>query len=256
MDLSEFLQQFGLTETESGVYMEALQHEHVSVKELSDLIGLKRPRVYHALETLEQKGLVRVLGSRKVKRFRAEPPEQLKTLLKRKEIEIVSLSKKLDKALPKFPTQRHGVADVSDVEYFRGAEGVKNLAELHRRSKAKEVFALNPSFSLVEKLVENEYGLSYLKERAKMEIKTKTIWQDLPTNPEVAEHDKLLREMRLAPVEKFGEFQSTIIIFDNSVVTINYLPEVFGFHVKSHSYAVTMKSVWQNIWDKAMPVDR
>lgn len=58
-------------------------YNDLSVAELADLVSLKRSTVYHALATLEEKGLMRKIVYFKVIRYKAEPLEQLKILLEK-----------------------------------------------------------------------------------------------------------------------------------------------------------------------------
>src|SRR3989338_3841442 len=246
MNLQTLLQSFGLSETESQTYLAALKKPHFSVSELTKDLDLKRPTLYHALETLEQKGLIVSIGHSKVVRFRAEPVEQLKSILKRKELELKSLEKKLDKAIPFFPgisEQTDGV--IHQIEYFRGKESLQNLGERIFQAKKKELLAMNPPFSIMEKFMDEEWGLQYLEERAKRGIHTKTLWQDMPTYRGVDEHQKYFRDVRMLPVKKFGEFKTSIQIFDNNVVIFNFLPELFGVLIQSFHYSETMRLIFQ-----------
>ncbi len=254
----QFLEKLGLTSTEIEVYLDALSRTHTSVKEISDSTDLKRPRIYHALETLEEKGLVRRIGKGNVKRYSAESPTQLSMLLKRKELKISTLGKELEQVLPLFLRQTERVTHEFGVEYFSGKEGIFNMAERVFSAKTKKMYAINPSFETMEPLLDEAYGMFYVNKRSDANIETKTIWQDLPSKKyslALQDHTVLKREMRIAPVETFGEFKSTIMIFDNSVAVINYLPEVSGVLITSFSYAETMRLMWQQIWDKADSVD-
>lgn len=255
MDISSLLEKIGLTQTEAAVYLAALSRPHVSAAELAEVTSLKRPRIYHALETLGAKGLVAKIGSSKTARFRAEQPEQLKTILKRKEIEIQGLEKRVEKALPLFPSSGDVPLRMGDLEYFHGHEGLRNLLELVMKQQGDIVYAINPSFDIIRKAVDMSYGVFYLEERAKRGIKTKSIWQDFPNDKKVENHKKYLREMRVAPKQTLGDIRTSINIFDNSVILVNFLPELFGVHIKSHDYTQTMKALWQALWSISKPID-
>ena len=87
MDITKLLQSFGLSETESIVYLKALRQEYSTASEIAKLSGIKRPTVYHTLQTLSEKGLISTVGS-KVEKFKAQPVEQLMIILDRKKAEI------------------------------------------------------------------------------------------------------------------------------------------------------------------------
>ncbi len=55
-DANSLLASLGLTKTEAAIYRVGLSRSPASATELSRRTGIKRPTVYHALETLMQKG--------------------------------------------------------------------------------------------------------------------------------------------------------------------------------------------------------
>ncbi|MSU75683.1 MAG: hypothetical protein EXS55_04185 [Candidatus Magasanikbacteria bacterium] len=254
MNIPQLLSSFGLTETEITVYLHALERDGWSAGDLSRETALKRPTVYHALETLEKKGLIYFVGHKRAGRFKAEPPEQLATLLHREKSRLANLEKKLVKALPLFPTSG-GVIDVaSEVTYYRGVEGLKNLLEKVYGSKTKALFSIMPSFRAVEQNIDEEYMYHYLHERAKHGIITKSIWQDLPSNKEFLKHKNFLRSVRLAPPSLRGKSNAMIDIFDHHVVVTMPLPELFGVMVRSFEYSELMKALWQTVWEVSKPL--
>lgn len=254
MNITKLLESFGLTETEVQVYLHTLERESWSAQDLARETALKRPTVYHALETLQKKGLVYFVGHKRTGHFKAESPEQLGALLRREKSRIIDLEKKLDKALPLFPTPTGVINVSSEVTYYRGLEGLKNLSEKSYVSKSKVLYSIMPSFRVIEQNVDEAYMTHYLEERAKRGIVTKSIWQDLPQNKEFLKHKKFLRTVRLAPKSLCGKSNAMIDIFDNHVVTAMPLPEVFGFMVTSFEYSELMRAMWQTLWDVSTPL--
>ena len=191
MNLYPLLAQFNLSETESHIYLALLKARHLSATEIAKNTELKRPTVYYGLEQLQEKGLVKTIGSGKIFRYRAESPQQLHTILERKKIEIKTKTKQLEKDLPFLHTfDEQAKQGLPHIEYFRGKEGIKNIAEKVFTARKKELFAITPSFTIVEQFLEDDYGLFYLKKRATEGIKTYTIWQDLPQSTQMIEHEK------------------------------------------------------------------
>ncbi|MDO8509879.1 MAG: helix-turn-helix domain-containing protein [bacterium] len=254
MNIPELLNSFGLSETEVLVYLRALVRDGWSAGDLARETALKRPTVYHALETLEKKGLIFFVGHKRAGHFRAESPEQIVALLSREKSRLVSLEKKLMKALPFFPTNE-GITNVaSEVTCYHGFEGLKNLLEKVYTGKNKTLLSIMPSFRVVEQNADEEYMHHYLDERTKLGITTKSIWQDLPTNKEFITHTKFLRSVRMAPPSMRGKSNAMIDIFDQYVVMTVPLPELFGVMIKSFEYSEFMKAMWQTLWEISEPV--
>ena len=253
MDLPKFLTSFGLTESEGKAYLAALKQTRISASELSKMTEIKRPALYHALETLEKKGLVSISKTGRVLQFRAEPPERLKSLLHRKAMEVESLKKKLDKNLPFFPTVEEVPAGEARVEFFRGTSGIKNLAEKSFENKEKKLFAIVPSFAVFLEAFTKEYAAYYVEEKLRRGIVTKSIWaaplkNESEFKKQVTDHAAFLREVRYAPKEMAEKAKSIILIWDDSVAIINSTKEPFGVLIVSADYSETMRAMWAVAW--------
>ena len=251
MNISALLKQFGFTENEVLVYLALLSGTHFSGSELAKKTQIKRPTVYHALETLQQKGIVHLTGSTRVARYRAEPPAQLKNIIERKQRELSTMSKTLDKALPFFPIQEDSVhKGMPQVEFFKGKDGIKTVAEKILMSNSKKLYGITPSFAVVEQFLDAGYGETYLNERAKRGIQTYTIWQDDPKDTSLSDHKALNRELRYAPVAKFGAMKSSIEIIGDTVYIISFLPELYGMRIKSFDFAQSQMILWKKLWQQ------
>lgn len=253
MNITKLLSDFGLTETEAVVYLRSLEREYVRAGELAEQTGIKRPTVYHALETLEKKGLIAFVGHKRTGRFRAEGPEQLRSLISREQSRLAGLEKNLTKAISYFPSSDHTIVTSPQVLYYHGMEGLKNLLEAVFNSKSKKLFSIMPSFREVEAAVDEEYMRYYLSERIKRGIVTKSIWQDLPSNTDFTKHKSFLREVRFAPKSLRQSQRTMIDIFDHNVIITTCLPELFGVMITSFDYSETMKAIWQTLWDVSAP---
>ncbi len=258
MELKKFLNSFGLTENESNAYLAALKQTRISAGELAKVTEIKRPALYHALETLEKKGLVSISKTGRVLKFRAEPPEHLKSLLHRRAMEVESLEKKLDKTLPFFPTMEQVPAGEARVEFFRGTAGIKNLAEKSFESKEKKLFAIVPSFEVFLNAFTKEYAAYYVEEKLRHGIETKSIWaeplkDEAEFKKQVTNHAAFLREVRFAPKEMAEKSKSIILIWDDSVAIINTSKDPFGALIVSSDYSDTMKAMWETVWRVSKP---
>lgn len=109
----DILQHLGLKEYESKILVSLTRVPEATAKEVSDLSGVPRTRVYDAIDVLESEGLVEVQHT-SPKVFRAvSVSEATSTLQKRFE----SQTRKLDRALRGLPPVRDGGAD-SDHEVW------------------------------------------------------------------------------------------------------------------------------------------
>jgi len=73
-DLILKLKSFGLTEYEARVYLVLLEGTELTAEEISSLSNVPLPRVYDVLESLEEKGFVKIISGRP-RRFEAIEPK-------------------------------------------------------------------------------------------------------------------------------------------------------------------------------------
>ena len=253
MDITQLLQSFGLSETESRVYLKALRQEYSTASEIAKLSGIKRPTVYHTLQTLSDKGLISTAGS-KIEKFKAQPVEQLLVILDRKKAEIENVKNEFEKALPFFPKGSGADEHIPYIEYFHGLDGLKNLVEKMLQSRSKIIYTIGAPFKLMESS-DNQYIRHFLHERAKRGIRTKSIWHDMPKDKNLLNNKTLLRDVRMAPKEMSEKSHTMISIVDDVVIVINFLPEMFGFSVASAGFSKTMKGIWESMWNVSKKID-
>jgi sugar-specific transcriptional regulator TrmB len=256
MNIHNLLAEFGLGESESIIYVQSLRMGCFTVREIAEITKLKRPLIYHILQSLGKKGLISTCSKGKIEKFKAEPPEQLLTILAREKYHIKTLEEKTKEALQHFPEKESYIHGIPNISYHRGMTGIKNLIEKIYDSKEKILYSIMPSFKIIEAHLDESYFDYYLEERINRNIQTKSIWQDLPSNKKFLNHAKFLREVRLATKNLAGNFNSMIDIFDNYVIISTIHPELFGLSVESYDFNQTMRALWGYVWKESKPLSQ
>ncbi|MCU0680040.1 MAG: BlaI/MecI/CopY family transcriptional regulator [Planctomycetes bacterium] len=77
MKIEKVLQDFGLSEKESRVYLALLQVGPAPVQKIADKSSLARSTIYEILNALIKRGLVNTYLKKRVKYFSPEEPEKL-----------------------------------------------------------------------------------------------------------------------------------------------------------------------------------
>lgn len=117
MNNSNALQDLGLTEKESRVYLALLGVERADVGEIAKISKLKRPTIYLLLEDLRKKGLVLKIPHAKKAVFIAQDPDKFfNESFEKAKIAYASLGEL--KAIQK-------KNDKVSTKYFEGEEGIK-----------------------------------------------------------------------------------------------------------------------------------
>lgn len=123
------LQNLGLTEKESKVYLASLELGESPVQDIARKAGVNRATTYVMIEQLTAKGLMSSLERGKKRYFLAESPDKLMTGLR---LEVAELEEKMQnfrRVLPDLHTLYDTSGERPRVRFFEGEEGVLSVME-------------------------------------------------------------------------------------------------------------------------------
>ena len=124
-----FLQELGLTKSQSMAYAALIKNSPCSPPALAKIIDESRTNTYKILETLEQLGLVMRDESHKKIRYIANSPTALSALAHLKKQQAEAIEKKLQASLPEMIDQYFEHSLLPSVRYFQGKEGLVKIYE-------------------------------------------------------------------------------------------------------------------------------
>ena len=110
------LQEIGLTEQESKVYLQLLKEKYQEASKISKLTKINRSVTYSVLNSLIQKGLTSYVIRNNIKYFIAADPKTLIDFLKDKEKILQNILPKLSNIIP---TEKENIS----VELYQGTKG-------------------------------------------------------------------------------------------------------------------------------------
>ncbi len=119
----QFLEEIGLSEKESKIYLALLQVDRDTIQDLANRTGVKRTTVYPVLETLQKKGLVSEVQEGKKVSYMAEPPERLETFVERQKVLWEEKTKRLKDVIPQIKSIQRESGERPVVKYFEGRDG-------------------------------------------------------------------------------------------------------------------------------------
>lgn len=128
----DILQDFGLNERESKVYIQVLRDQGETASTIAKRTKINRTTVYLELNNLIEKGLVSYLIKDKKKYFQAVEPEKFLEILDEKK-------NKISKIMPELKGLHKSITPFK-IEILEGKEGVKSLYNLIYK-EAKEASA-------------------------------------------------------------------------------------------------------------------
>jgi sugar-specific transcriptional regulator TrmB len=142
-NLAKALEQIGLNENESRVYLASLELGTSTAQHIAAKATVSRPNTYIMIESLIKKGLMSSVTKGKKRYFVAAPPKDLKHLFDRELQEISEKRDVLDKLLPDLSAIT-SAASAPKFSLFEGEDGVltvyKDIIQAAKGTKKLETF--------------------------------------------------------------------------------------------------------------------
>lgn len=236
----EQLQELGLSNTESKIYLALLEIGKSGAGEITKKSKVNRTNVYDALERLIEKGIVSYVSENNKRLFEAVNPKRFQEILESKQ---ESLKKTIEELKSKFnKTQKD-----EDASVFRGKEGIKSIFEDVINEK-KDLFAYGAESRFKEMFP--FYQKHWNDQRAKLKINVKMIYNEKVKSGKKQEDLKLL-DMKFLP--ETYDFPSMVMIYADKVVTVVWLEEPFAFMIKSKEAVKSNMNFFDLLWKIAKP---
>lgn len=242
-DYTELLNQFGLTDKQSALYVALLELGQAEVADIAKKAGVKRSTAYVLLDELRDKGFVS-LQDGAARQFRGEDPRKVLAYEKAK------LSQ-FEKALPGLLGLASSSEHKPGTRFFTGKEGIRAVYEETLLQPAgSEILAIGNA-EAVEQGIEG-FQSWYIKRRAASGISLRGI---VPATPEglkvVARNADELRETRLLAPGDFTE-PVELNIYGNKVSAVSFVEnELIGVIIDSAVLANVHRQLFELLWRSA-----
>lgn len=247
-DIKFFLvNDFGLSENETSVYLGLLEKGRATVLDLSKALNMNRTTVHVNVEYLLQKGIVSQTqeGRGKKRLIIPEPPERLRTIVEQRKIKVLKTEEKLAEMIPQMSNLMKGTSGATNVEvkYYEGKENVVLL--YNEIVKSNEIFAY-VSHDAQELL--NETVNIFLDAHKKN--KNMKIWEIFDFEP-LNEYVKGMDSKRYAHKVIPKSFSITDYLLYNgsvAVVDISDKSDVMAIVVSNPNFYKTSKVLFDLVW--------
>lgn len=246
MKIKKILKNLGLTNTESEIYLAGLPFYGIGVYELEKKTNIKRTTIYHAINTLVQKGLVSKKNIDGKMVFTMTDPEKFKKVINT-EISVLSAQRdEIEKMIPLLKTQRNKLKQ-DIISHYEGINGIKTVVDeaLYCKSRSWEVIApLKNFFSEFS----DDYAKYYIETRKNKNIKARSLWEFDINRRVLTDAEISQRQPRILPKVMHGMFKSVIIIFDNKVAIINSVEKLSAILIESQEIHDTFFAIFKGLW--------
>ena len=247
------LQQFGLTQSEVAVYLAGMRYPSVSVHELAKEIDIPRPTIYHALHTLQTKGLVAQHSTKGKLKFVMCPPEHLLSLVTRMREAVDSQEKSLRQLIPVLQAQhlQTGSEAITTAQYD-GIEGIKTAVDIALYCKERRWDIIAPVKNFFSEF-DKEYAKYYLDTRKRRGIVARTLWEKgMREAPRRLTPEEIrTRRPRVMPESMQGKLKSVFILFDDKVAIISSLQKLSAVVITSQETHDMFAAMFEGLWESS-----
>ncbi len=260
-ELIQKLTILGLSETEAKLYQIGLGHGNsVGVIELQKQTSLKRPTIYHALDTLMAKGLVAKVAAQNRQLYSFTPPSQLQRLA---QSQVLESQRKYKLAIELEPLLNNLQIEAGStvVSHYEGIEGIKAVVDIALYCKSATWDILAPRKNFFSEF-DDRYSKYYLSTRKRHGITTRSLWERtdgeigaFPSRPLSTEEQKK-RNPRYLPQVMHGRFSSSMIIFDDKVAILSSLKDCAAILITSQEISDFFRTIFEGLWSVSDPYDK
>ncbi len=242
MELLNVLQEIGLEEREVKIYLALLELDESTVLPIATKAGIKRTYTYDILEALQNKGLVSYIEKNGRRRYSAEDPKKLESMLKERLEHFREL-------LPEIRSIYNKATNKPKVRFYEGTAAVKELYE--ELAHVKEYASIASPDHFYELL-----GKDYIDYLTKNILKNKTRGRELFVHSYVEVHFEKqyhapLQEVRWLPPDV--EIDTDMFIFPNKLVLISYRGTTHAISIEESSIIDTHRKMFDLLWAATPP---
>ncbi len=247
----KLLKTLGFTDSESKLYLVALEMGEATVQELAKKANVSRVTAYAVIDSLMKSGLMSTVERGKRRLFIAESPERLTSFVQARMRQMESTLKEVETSLEELRLLQRGEKPV--VKLFKGEEGIKIWQQDILSSCPKEMVEFDGNFGAMLEVYPNDpANTKFFQSITRMNIKQRLIEyvyegrDPLPTkNEQIAV---------LHPDKHEKPLYCSITVFSNKVTISTLRGELIYIVIESQDVADTMMAMfnhaWKNVEDK------
>ena len=243
MEEIKILEEFGLTEKESKIYLALLELGQSTSSDLIKKLDYYSKTVYELLEKLMKKGLVSYVIKSNIKYFEAVNPEKFLDILKEEENNIKERENNIKEILPRLKQLREINKEKQEVNIYYGKKGMKSVFE-DTLKENNEILVFGGGGKSKESL--GPYYKLWNKIRAKNKIKLKLLWnEDLRIKKDEIK-DLDLVELKFLPKE--FENPAPAMIYKDKVAITVWSEEPIATLIKSKEINKSFRDYFNLLW--------
>ena len=236
MEITEVLNQIGLNQKESSVYLALLELGTADVSDIAKKAGIKRPTGYLILEDLKAKGMVSHVPA-KIHLFTAESPEKLSGELYKKQ----ELFKRF---LPNILALYNAKKEKPQVRMYEGKEGISLVYDKIYKQNSVWFFGTTKEAQKYE-----PEGLwKFVKRTQEQNTEVRDLLTECEEDFAYAKKAGQGKNYHIRFLAKAGGFLTDNAIFGDSVVFFSFHPQIFAVEIQSREISSAVRVLFEFAW--------
>lgn len=230
--LEQELQNLGLTEPESKIYLDLLEHGSSMAGAISKRTLINRTTTYDSLERLKIKGFVTHVIVSNRKKFSAQPPKTIVRYFEEKQIQAQKIAKQLETI--------HTSSNES-YEIFEGKKGIKTILWEILEHASYVAFGSSGKFMAIMK---HDF-IIFQKRKKELKIKSRILQTQV---------NKELNKVAYADfryLSREHDSPITTIIYDDIVAIITWSDIPRAIRIQSRAIAEQYQDQFELLWKTA-----
>lgn len=244
MEIEKTLENIGLSEKETKIYLALLELGAATVEALAKKTEIKRPTAYHIVGSLEEKGLVSEGPRSKKSLYIAASPEKIVSNLTQK-AELVK------RYLPQLMAMHNAQPDKPQVQMYSGREGIRQIyQEIMDAGEASFFSSVTRISKLYPELLEE-----FIKRVEENKIKFRDLFEQTQEDVDFTRSIKKVSNYEARLIPKGMKLPSDTGIYKDKLVFFSFQPTLTAIVVKNKEIAESLRTIYDLAWSKAKLVD-
>ncbi len=238
--LLEILKKIGLEEKEADVYLASLSLGPTTILKLARSCDIKRTTIYGIVENLKQKGLMSVEQKGLKHIYAPENPEKLESMLESRQLEFKN-------SLPEFLGLYKLKGEESVIKYYTGISKMQDiymdtLKEIRSHQDYLVIANQEKWYNLDPK-----FAISFTESRAKLNIKTRLLFQDSKIAREYKKFQKNYNQISKILPDGTPLNVDTILL-PNKIIVLELTPPYMTVVIENKSIIELHREMFEIIW--------
>ena len=244
MDQSQLrlvLERLGLSEKEAAVYLASLQAGPASVQKLSRVSGVKRTSVYHVLEGLLARGLIRkeIHGVKEL--LVPKEPDSLERLLEEQRREFLD-------TLPYLKSLHSQSGSNSVIRYFEGIERVEEAYwEMLDAARSGDDYLVLANMESWAPMISEKFVKDFLRRRGRLPIQVKMILTE-SSIARIRKGEKRIANEKTRILPASSSLSTNLVILPRLLFVHQYEPPYIGMLIENEHIIHMHKEMYEIMW--------